>query len=166
MSGEKVKYFAYGSNMNLEQMKERGTKVHDIQKAKLPGWTLDFTYKSVTREGGVLDIVPGDEDDMVQGVVYSIDRISLEKLDRFEGREIKDGREVGAYRRQFIPVRLDEDCKTVLTYVVNRIPEYKKDTHFPPSDDYMDTVIRGAREHGLDEDYIDMLESLRASERE
>ena len=57
-------------------------------------------------------------------------------------------------------MKLGETCKTVLTYVVNRIPEYKKKIHFPPSEEYLETVIKGAEEHGLDVDYIDKLENF------
>lgn len=166
MNEDMIEYFAYGSNLNLNQMEERGTKVHSTEKAELPGWKLAFTYHSENKDGGVLDIIPGDEDDVVQGVVYHLDIQSLRKLDQFEGRDVRDNREIGAYRRQFIPVKLENNCKTVLTYVVNRTPEYKREVYFPPSDDYIDTVIQGAKDHDLSQDYLHRLKNLYSSERE
>ncbi len=165
MPEDKIKYFAYGSNLNIDQMKVRGANIYSMDKAKLPGWKLAFTFKSSNRGGGVLDIIPGDVDDLVKGVVYTIDFESLEKLDEFEGREIQDNREVGIYRRQYIPVILGNNCKTVLTYVVNRILEYKKKTHFPPSEEYIETVINGAESHDLDVDYIDKLKKFQDPEK-
>ncbi len=147
MQENRVEYFAYGSNLNTSQMKERGTKVFGSERAKLPGWRLAFTYNSSIRNGGVLDIIPGENDDRVEGVIYIIDKESLKKLDIYEEREVQNGCEVGVYRRQFLPVVIGKKCKTVLTYVVNRTPEYKKKIHFPPSDEYMDTDVEGAKDH-------------------
>lgn len=84
MFEKKIDYFAYGSNLNVNQMKGRGANIFSMDKAKLPGWKLAFTYNSQNREGGVLDIIPGDDDDLVKGIVYTVDRKSLEKLDEFE----------------------------------------------------------------------------------
>ncbi|MFW6141371.1 MAG: gamma-glutamylcyclotransferase [Candidatus Saliniplasma sp.] len=160
MPKEMVDYFAYGSNLYVKQMEKRGVKIYDSEEAKLPGWKLAFTYRSNNRDGGVLDIIPGEEDDLVVGIIYKIDNKSLERLDIYEGREVRDNKELGVYRRQFVPLFTKKGCRTALTYVVNRVPEFKNKAHFPPSDDYLDTVVKGAEEHGLSQDYIEMLKNI------
>jgi gamma-glutamylcyclotransferase len=73
-------YFAYGSNMSYEQMKERCPDSKYVGVARLNGYKLDFTKMSTIRGGGVADIVEA-EDDCVYGVLYSIADEDLAKLD-------------------------------------------------------------------------------------
>ncbi|MFP4608331.1 MAG: gamma-glutamylcyclotransferase family protein [Candidatus Natronoplasma sp.] len=155
-----TRYFAYGSNLDLEQMEERGITVKRSELAELPGWRLAFTIYSSGWSGGVADIIPGGSDEKVEGVVYTILKEDLNKLDHYEGREVKDNMEVGMYRRQYIPVRTAEGRETVLTYVVNRASDYKEKVELKPSKEYMAAIISGAQEHGLSDDYIKRLEHI------
>ena len=75
-----INYFAYGSNMSYEQMKERCPDSKYVGIARLNGYKLDFTKMSRLRGGGVADIVES-EDDCVYGVLYSITDDDLAKLD-------------------------------------------------------------------------------------
>lgn len=160
MLEDKIKYFAYGSNLNKTQMKKRGVEIYDSELVKLPGWRLAFTYNSPNWGGGVLDIVPCGDGGLVEGVVYTIDEQGLKALDFYEGRETRNDIEVGVYRRQFKPVDRKQKWESVLTYVVNRTYEYRLNNHFPPSKKYMDTVIEGAKEHGLNDEYLRKLEKI------
>lgn len=157
---QEVKYFAYGSNLDLVQMKERGINVKGSEKAVLPGWRLAFTIYSEPWGGGVADIVPSPGEKVV-GVVYTIDKESVKNLDHYEGRQVVDDMERGMYRRQYMPVKVNEKWKTVLTYVVNRTVGYKREVDLKPSKEYLDTIISGARKHGLDERYIEKIETFR-----
>ncbi|MBS3817502.1 MAG: gamma-glutamylcyclotransferase [Candidatus Thermoplasmatota archaeon] len=156
---EEVEYFAYGSNLNPDQMEERGIKVVGTKNANLPGWRLAFTIYSESWEGGVADIIPRPGK-KVEGVVYTIDEESLENLDRYEGRQVLNDMERGMYRRQYIPVKVNEKWKTVLTYVVNRTVEHKRQVDLKPSREYLNTIILGARKHGLTEGYIKRLKEI------
>ncbi len=158
-----VKYFAYGSNLRLDQMRDRGVNVKKSQRAELPEWKITFPIYSEGWGGGVADIVP-DSKERVEGVVYTIEEESLRNLDHYEGRELKDGREFGMYRRQYIPVSIEGKWKTVLTYVVNLAVEEKKERYLSPSKKYLETIIIGAREHGLDSDYIERLKKIPCDE--
>lgn len=152
-----IDYFAYGSNLDAGQMEERGVPFSDAERAELPGWKLVFTEYSEPWEGGVADVIPGDEEDVVKGVVYTIDTDGLKNLDHYEGRRLEDGMEVGMYRRQYLPVKVQGDWRTVLTYVVNLSCEYKRENRYPPSKKYIETIVGGAEEHGIDEEYIEGL---------
>ena len=156
-----IDYFAYGSNLSTEQMKSRGVKVYGSQKAELPGWRLVFTEYSDTWEGGVADIVYVGKDEKVEGVVYKIDEDGVSSLDRYEGRGIEDGREVGMYRKHYLPVKLETGWQTVLTYVMNRTPEYNRKTHIEPSEGYVNTMLDGLKEHGASEGYMEKIEKIR-----
>ncbi len=159
----RIEYFAYGSNLNTDQLKERGVSIKSSQKVKLPEWNLAFTIYSDSWGGGVGDILPS-KDEIVEGVVYRIDRESVRQLDHYEGRNLKDDMEVGMYRKQYIPVKMEDGWRTVLTYVVNRSIEHKLKVNLKPSEEYMDTIISGAREHELSDHYIEKLKNIECKE--
>ncbi len=145
-----IRYFAYGSNMDPDQMGERCPSARLVGPASLVDFRLAFTRESeVTYPGsGVADVVaaPGS---VVWGAVYSVDEADLRALDRLEGAGI-------AYARTQVGV-VDEKGDTVpaVTYVVIR----KSDREFQPTAEYMSRVIGGARACGLGQDYVELLES-------
>ncbi|MEM7079448.1 MAG: gamma-glutamylcyclotransferase family protein, partial [Pseudomonadota bacterium] len=66
------RYFAYGSNMNPERVRERGLSFERVYGAVLPGYRLCFDKAAKHHAGiGHANIVfaPGDE---VYGVVYEL----------------------------------------------------------------------------------------------
>lgn len=160
---EKVKYFAYGSSMDTEQLKSRGATIYNSKKATLPGWHLKFTRKSRNRGAGVADIVPGAEEDVVKGIVFTINKENLADLDGPEGRRIENDREVGAYRRQYILVQTYEGLETVVTYVVNKTHEFKETHSFKPSQKYMQQMIQAAKTHKLGTAYIEKLKAIQTT---
>ncbi len=156
---ETIEYFAYGSNLSKEQMKNRGITVIDTKIAELPEWKLAFTIYSDTWKGGVGDIIP-DSQKKVEGVVYTIPEEDLKHLDHYEGRKVQDNREVGMYRRQYLPLKKEDGWKTVLTYLVNRTLEHKSNIDLKPSKEYLETIISGAEKHGLSEEYLKRLRNI------
>lgn len=80
-----MKYFAYGSNMNPQRMRER--KIHYTSRiqASLPGYSLKFN-KVASRNPfeGYTNIVP-EAKGVVEGVLYEIQEADLKKLDKYEG---------------------------------------------------------------------------------
>src|SRR5205823_3802603 len=76
-------YFAYGSNMDWAQMKERCPCAKFVCRAKLPSHRLAFTLRSCRRRCGVADIL-SDETREVWGVVYELLEIELKNVDRDE----------------------------------------------------------------------------------
>jgi hypothetical protein len=73
-------YFAYGSNMDWAQMKERCPCAKFVCGAKLPSHRLAFTRMSVRRGCGVADILR-DETQDVWGVVSELPENELKNLD-------------------------------------------------------------------------------------
>lgn len=69
-------YFAYGSNLHREQMKNRCQDSVPMVKVKLEGYRLNFNR--------VADIVE-DESSEVWGAIYTVSQGDIKNLDRYEG---------------------------------------------------------------------------------
>jgi hypothetical protein len=76
-------YFAYGSNLDWAQMKQRCPLAKFVCRAKLPAHRLAFTLKSPRRDCGVADVLPDQAKD-VWGVVYELLADELKDLDKDE----------------------------------------------------------------------------------
>lgn len=80
-----MKYFAYGSNMNPQRMKDRRIRFTSRIPASLPGYSLRFNkVASRNSQEGFANIVPA-VNDVVEGVLYDIYDADLQKLDEYEG---------------------------------------------------------------------------------
>ena len=76
-------YFAYGSNLDWAQMKQRCPLAKFVCHGKLPAHRLAFTLKSAKPDCGVADVLPDQAKD-VWGVVYEIPDNELKNLDKDE----------------------------------------------------------------------------------
>ena len=78
------KCFAYGSNLDLIQMKERCPSSKIISKGSLANYRLDFNRYSSGWGGGVADVIPvkGSE---VWGLVFELSDKDMDSLDFYEG---------------------------------------------------------------------------------
>jgi hypothetical protein len=142
-----VLYFAYGSNMDPVQMRERAPGARALGPARLPGWRLTFTRDSPGWGGGVGHIEPSGGDE-VWGVLWDATEDDLAALDDYEGVA------AGAYTRDRVRV-LDGD-REVEALVYLAVPRGDK----PPSGRYVAALVRGAEAHGLPQAYVEMLRSL------
>ena len=79
-----MKYFAYGSNMNPERMKQRGIKFTQREWAILKNWRLEFNKKaSRNLKEGYANIVR-DNNEAVEGILYEISEENVKKLNKWE----------------------------------------------------------------------------------
>jgi len=153
-----VLYFAYGSNMDWEQMRQRCSSVRFIGVAKLPDHRLAFTRKSIKRGCGVADAVR-ESARAVWGAVFEIPDLEVGALDELEGYQ--PGREKNSYWRREYTVFLDGDDRrplTVATYFADR-----QESPPLPNQVYKDLILRGARRWRLPPDYINELEGIAVS---
>lgn len=72
-------YFAYGSNLNIEQMAQRCPNARPLSVVNLKGYALTFCHS------GVATIVPSKETDSVPGVIWRITDNCETSLDQYEG---------------------------------------------------------------------------------
>ncbi|MEM4605942.1 MAG: gamma-glutamylcyclotransferase family protein [Candidatus Pacearchaeota archaeon] len=136
-------YFAYGSNMNQEQMIKRckGKNFKFIGRAYLKGYRFVYDGQSEYRGGAVANIVKS-ENDIVWGVLYEINKNCLKNLDKYEGYPY-------VYNRKEVEVITDDGYK-FLAWVYLREPKPLG----KPSDKYRKVVLEGAKACNLPEDYI------------
>jgi gamma-glutamylcyclotransferase (GGCT)/AIG2-like uncharacterized protein YtfP len=151
-------YFAYGSNMLLEQMHERCPSAAFVCVAALDGHRLAFTRTAGGnwKGFGVADVVPAPGQ-RVWGVVFRIEELDIGALDRSEG--YRPDRENNAYRRIDVHVQRDGDIEKPLaafTYVVCN----REDPNPLPHRDYVGRIIAGATSWRLPADYVRGLERI------
>ena len=142
-------YFAYGSNLDSDQMGERCPGSQVLFRARLLEHRLDFTHYSHRWSGGAADVIP-DREALVWGVVYALAHGGLDQLDRFES----------GYDRVSLHVRDDaEQAHRVTTYRV------REPATFEPSHEYLDKMLRWARHWNFPEEYVAMLRTRGPSRR-
>ncbi len=140
-------YFAYGSNMDPAQMRERAPGGRALGAARLGGWRLTFTRDSPGWGGGVGHIEP-DPADEVWGVLWDLTEPDLVALDAYEGVD------VGAYVRDEVSVTQDGRDIDAIVYLA--VPRGFKQ----PSERYIAALVRGAEAHGLPKAYVERLRAL------
>lgn len=142
-----IKYFAYGSNMSVSRMTERGVTPFSITHGILNNYVLKFNKKSSKGDWSFANIEES-EGDTVEGVIYEISESQLEKLDKFEGAPVH-------YRRERIDVTSGGEKTECIAYIAQKdyIVEGLK-----PTDDYMKFLVEGALL--LSQDYQKMLASI------
>lgn len=142
-------YFGYGSNMDLTSMRAKGVHPERSRRASLPGWKLRFNVHHFFRhEGGVGNIEQSDNpDDEVQGVLHDCRDEDLAALDAVEAYGF-------GYDRIEVPVRTASGTTSAIAYI--GIPSFL-DESCRPARRYMNILVKGARNAGLDPAYIDRL---------
>lgn len=151
--GDPMLYFAYGSNMNWQQMQARCPSARFISVALLPDYRLAFTRKSIKRDCGVADALP-ERGQKMWGVVYEISALDVGALDTSEG--YRPGRKKNSYFRRECLVLLsgdDQQPLTVSSYFADPQPK-------PPLPNirYKNLILSGARHWHLPVGYVQQLE--------
>jgi cation transport regulator ChaC len=147
-----VYYFAYGSNMNVDQMKYRsGNLAEKVETGRLPDHELSFDqFSNRYVDGGVATITARPSVD-VQGVVWRVPWGTIVALDLDEGPEL--------YERRSLPVfGLSGRFYSCYVYVG------RKKTEMPPSPSYLAKLIDASKHADLPRSHIEFLERLRRKE--
>jgi gamma-glutamylcyclotransferase len=150
-------YFAYGSNMDAEQMKERCPSAKFVCRAKLPSHRLAFTRMSIIRRCGVADILR-DETNDVWGVIYELVESELENLDKDEAFRLGRPDDQNDYTRENCYVWHEGDAKRPLLVAIYR--GHPQPNPPLPNCDYKNLIVAGARHWQLPGYYIQELESI------
>jgi len=141
-------YFAYGSNLLVDQMVDRvGLSVDSPDAwriARLTGYRLVFQCLDGDQAAYADILRPGPE---VWGVVYRCSEAQLIRLDEFEQ----------GYRRKLLEVTdRNGEILTAAAYVMQHTETGRRGK---PAESYLEKIITGARRHGLPEGYIAELEA-------
>ena len=134
-------YFAYGSNLDARQMRERCPSSLPLCRARLQDHSLDFTYYSTRWSGGAADVVP-QLTEVVWGVVYQLDAHEIALLDRYE---------LG-YDRVSLDV-VDDRAR------IHRVTSYtvREKGKFAPSDVYLQKLLTWGQRWRFPSAYLEKL---------
>ncbi len=151
-------YFAYGSNLDWSQMKDRCPSARFVCVAKLEDHKLAFTrYSSKSRKCGVADAVH-EMNCAVWGIVYEIDMIDIGKLDKNEGFQPGRPRGQNSYVRK--ECRVFEKGEKEKPLLVNSYFVAKKESGHYPNEEYKSLIVNGAKYWPLPSEYIAQLERI------
>ena len=125
-------YFAYGSNLNLFQMKRRCKDSVFLKKYELKGYRLNFRskYRAADIEKSKNSIVPG--------ALFEISKSDEKKLDVYEDYPI-------LYKKLYFTYY----SKTVMTYIMVNKTEFRY-----PTERYLNVVKQGYKDCKLDTKYL------------
>lgn len=127
-------YFAYGSNLNQKQMKERCPDSKPRFTAVLPNYKLVFVGWSRQWRGGVASIKPL-RGERVRGAIYEVTEACLQKLDRHES---------GYSRMKVTAIGEDDEPLETITYV-----KAGQQEDATPSKEYLAIIQQGLRDWRL-----------------
>ena len=146
-----VYYFAYGSNMNWQQMQRRCPSSRFVCIARLPDFQFGITRHSRLRDCGTANVFPAHGQE-VWGIVYEVNDAELAILDHFE-----DG-----YRRETISLLPAETNQPPLDAVVY-VAEIEQNVPRPNAE-YRRLMVDGARHWQLPTTYQTLLAALQVAE--
>lgn len=142
-----MKYFAYGSNLCTNRLRERVPSAQVHAAATLKQHSLRFNKRSLDGSGKCNAFFTGHPKDETLGVVFEIDTAEKPMLDHAEG--------TGYYEKPVEVLSRDANIIRAFTYIAK---DGYVDDSLSPYNWYKNFVVHGARQHGFPGDYIQMLE--------
>ena len=143
-----ARYFAYGSNMNPDRVRERGILFSDALSATFSGVSLAFDKASSKHLGVGHANVVYDPAGAVEGVLYLLDSSTeITKMDPFESTPRN-------YSREIVQVSTTQGELAAWTYFAN--PGVRRRGLIPPRS-YLNHLLAG--EPFLSAEYFAMLNS-------
>jgi len=134
-----MKYFAYGSNMDPEQMKERGAPFTEREHATLKGYILKFNKKATATDAkkgegkGNIECDPTGAAN-TEGALYTIKKGGLDKLDRCEGYPKH-------YNRKEMDVYVDDGTKVKAWIYIAQLSMVEDG--LKPTKEYLSHYLKG-----------------------
>ena len=128
-------YIAYGSNMNIEQMKHRCLTAKVVASIYLEGYRLRFMGG---RYSAVATIEPSRED-LVPVTIWEIHPEDERNLDLYEGYP-------HLYRKETIKIKLGKKTFPAMVYILNS----ERMLYGHPSEAYFDIIREGYIAAGFD----------------
>ncbi len=135
-----IYYAAYGSNLSMEEMKERCPSAIALGVSYLHGYELIFKK--------YLTIEPNDKKE-VPIAIWKITSLDEKRLDEYEDYP-------NLYRKEYLEVVLNDKTIHVLVYIMI------KGEKMHPTEEYFHTCLNGYKDFGLNTEYL--YEALRNSE--
>lgn len=132
-------YIAYGSNLNLMQMKYRCPTAEVVGKTRLRNWRLMFRGSKDTAVATIERSTGGN----VPVLVWKLQPQDEQALDRYEGWPY-------LYRKDTLRITLNGRRIYAMAYIMNE----EKHLYGKPSSGYFETIAAGYRSAGFDENIL------------
>jgi len=146
-------YFAYGSNLEPDQMRTRCPESRILCRAILPDHVLVFRGFSRDWEGAVATVEPAPGE-VVHGVVFEVTPADIDSLDRYENY-LGPQHAANLYDRVRRTVQLElNEPLVVETYIMRPRPAGL------PSRRYRWAILSGMRKHSLSPHAIATVEAV------
>ena len=146
-------YFAYGSNLEPEQMQRRCPGHTVVGLGELRDHKLTFPLTSHDWGGGVASVATAHAQS-VWGIVFDLTDADFASLDRCEGY-VGPGDQHNLYDRETVTVQLVRvDDGSFLRRLRPLIYVARPSNPSPPSRRYLDAILKGAKHHKLPSEYI------------
>ncbi len=137
-------YFAYASNLKVSLLAQRtGDTLHNYLQGRLPDYGFRFNRRN-TDGSARANIIESESED-VFGAVYQIDQ---------KYRDLLLNSEPG-YSIINVSVETEQGNIEAFTFISG---EDQEDIY--PAKEYLDSILEGAREHSLPEEYVDFIRSM------
>ena len=125
-------YFAYGSNLNLFQMKRRCKDSVFLKKYELKGYRLNFRSKYRAAD------IEKSKNSLVPGALFEISKSDEKKLDVYEDFPIL-----------YTKIYFKYYNKKVMTYIMVRKSKFRY-----PTEKYLNVIKQGYKDCNLDKKYL------------
>ncbi len=156
-------YFAYGSNLDPDQMRARCPGHQVVGLAALHDHKLSFPRTSHSWGGGVASIQLA-HGAVLWGMVFELTDADLAALDEYEGWK-GPGDQHNVYDRELMYVELTRpDDGSFPRRLRPCVYIARESNPAPPSRRYLDAILKGARHHRLPDDYIIALEQTETAD--
>jgi len=145
-------FFAYGSNMNPEQIAFRCQRPEIFAVAYLPDHKISFHGYNKKWDGGEEGLIyqPGMQ---LWGVIYKLSFSDMDRLDAWQDARLNG---TGPYFQCPAEViNTQGNLYPVVLYKKDILAEFQL-----PSEEYLNHIVDGAISHGLPENYINDLKKV------
>ena len=152
-------YFAFGSNMDKQQMEDRKKEFEekhkgimkveftDGQKGIMKDWKLIFNKINSRKEGAGFANIEPKKDSVVEGIIYKVNDDTIKMLDWYEGVRFD------SYRRETMLVESERnESKNCIVYIANPT---KTNNSLKPEKWYLNRLLKG-KEYLSDEYFSDL----------
>ncbi len=143
-NADQFNYFAYASNLKTSILEER---ISDKISDKINGRLLDygFRFNRKNSDGSARANIIESESEDVFGVVFQIAKKHENSLLKTEP----------GYKLIEVSIETDEGNLKAFTFISDA-----DDEGISPTKEYLNSILSGAKEHKLPEEYVDFIKEL------
>lgn len=143
-----MKIFAYGSNMNLDRLKERVPSANKLLNVFIKGYTIKCNKISTDGSSKANIIKTDNDDNIVWGVIFEIDDSEKSNLDEYEQ----------GYNDSILSFLDSENSPHEAQVYIAEESAINDD--LLPYDWYKEYIVSGAKENDLPQEYVEKLEAI------